>query len=165
MNAATQRVRGATALLACCSAGLLFVGCAEMPSGPAVAVMPGPYKPFEVFVQDDQLCRGWASHSIGIPGNEAAANAVMASTALGATMGALAGAAIGNSRDAGAGAVFGALTGAAIGQSQGNATAWSAQRRYDIAYQQCMYAKGNQVPAYGYRDPPRQTPPPPPPQR
>ncbi|HND25830.1 MAG TPA: hypothetical protein PK229_16020, partial [Rhodocyclaceae bacterium] len=26
-----------------------------------------------------------------------------------------------------------------------------AQRRYDIAYQQCMYAKGNQLPgAYGY---------------
>ena len=27
------------------------------------------------------------------------------------------------------------------------------QRRYDIAYQQCMYAKGNQLPGYGYRQP------------
>ena len=43
-----------------------------------------------------------------------------------------------------------------------------AQRRYDIAYQQCMYAKGNQLPgsAYRYRAtplPPQAYPYPPPP--
>jgi hypothetical protein len=43
---------------------------------------------------------------------------------------------------------------------------WEAQRRYDGAYQQCMYAKGNQIPGAmrqtrrGYGPPP---PPPPPP--
>ncbi|HEX7688085.1 MAG TPA: hypothetical protein VF453_10275, partial [Burkholderiaceae bacterium] len=77
--------------------GLLAVaaalaGCAQMPTGPTVAVGPGPYKPFEVFVQDDQLCRGWAAHSIGLPGNDEAARAFIGSTAVGAAVGALAGA-------------------------------------------------------------------------
>jgi hypothetical protein len=40
---------------------------------------------------------------------------------------------------------------------------WSVQRRYDNAYMQCMYAKGNQVP--GVTRPSRMAyPPPPPPQ-
>jgi hypothetical protein len=53
----------------------------------------------------------------------------------------------------------GATVGAAAGSDQSVAASWSAQRRYDIAYQQCMYAKGNHVPAYGYR---LESPPPPP---
>jgi hypothetical protein len=41
------------------------------------------------------------------------------------------------------------------------------QRRYDIAYQQCMYAKGNQLPGQAVRQnipppPPPPAPPPPP---
>ena len=36
--------------------------------------------------------------------------------------------------------------GAMAGTGQSAATAWSAQRRYDIAYSQCMYARGNVVP-------------------
>ena len=53
---------------------------------------------------------------------------------------------------------------------------WMVQRRYDIAYQQCMYAKGHQIPMaarYAPRQqapqhaapppPPPGTPPPPPP--
>lgn len=54
-------------------ASLLLAGCVEMPAGPTVAVMPGPNKPFDVFVQDIALCRDWASHSIGVPGHDAAA--------------------------------------------------------------------------------------------
>ncbi|HMW53536.1 MAG TPA: FAD-dependent oxidoreductase, partial [Rhodocyclaceae bacterium] len=42
-------------------------------------------------------------------------------------------------------------TGTAAGASDARYAGADAQRRYDIAYQQCMYAKGNQLPgAYGY---------------
>ncbi len=39
---------------------------------------------------------------------------------------------------------------------------YEAQRRYDIAYQQCMYAYGNIIPGVKYTSPARQMPPPPP---
>ena len=38
----------------------LLGGCATMPTGPTVAAMPGPGKPFEVFQADDYACRQWA---------------------------------------------------------------------------------------------------------
>jgi len=139
-----------------------LAGCAQMPTGPSVAVGPGPYKPFEIFVQDDELCRGWAAHSIGLPGHDDAARAFIASTTAGAALGAVAGAALGGGRAVGGGAAVGAVAGAAVGSDQSATLAWNAQRRYDIAYQQCMYAKGNYVPAYGYRpDAPAVIPPPP----
>ena len=61
-----------------------------MPVGPSVAVMPGANKPFDIFMQDDQLCRSWASHAIGLPGHDAAAARMLASTLAAATIGALA---------------------------------------------------------------------------
>lgn len=131
-------------------AGVLLVGCAPMPMGPTIAVMPTANKPFEVFVQDDQLCRGWAAHSIGQPGNELAAQQVIGSAAAGAVVGALLGAAVGDHHSAGVGAAMGTVVGGSVGANQGAATAWNAQRAYDIAYQQCMYSKGNHVaPPYG----------------
>ena len=62
------------------------------------------------------------------------------------------------------------VAGTASGGSQAGYAGADAQRRYDIAYQQCMYAKGNQLPGYGYRQPapapsggtPHYYPPPPP---
>ncbi len=39
--------------------------------------------------------------------------------------------------------------------------AWMMQRRYDIAYQQCMYSRGNMIP--GASPPPGGSAPPPPP--
>jgi hypothetical protein len=69
--------------------------------------------------------------------------------------------------DPGIGAAIGAgsglLTGTASGAEAGRVYGWQAQRQYDIAYQQCMYAKGNQLPgaprkAYNSR---RMPPPPP----
>jgi hypothetical protein len=33
-------------------------------------------------------------------------------------------------------------------------TAWMLQRRYDIAYQQCMYARGHQIPGVSRAAPP-----------
>jgi len=64
-------------------------------------------------------------------------------------IGALAGAMIGDHRSVGAGAAIGTAIGAGSGASQSVAGGWNAQQRYDIAYQQCMYSKGNTVPGYG----------------
>jgi hypothetical protein len=116
---------------------LVFSGCANIPNGPSVAVMPAPGKPFDLFVAEDRECRQFAQQSIGTTANQDA-------------------------------------MGSDASRYSGN----EAQRRYDIAYEQCMYAKGNQLPqssAYlprgNYSQPPAQpaapvpsyNPPPPPP--
>lgn len=145
------------------AAVVVLSACAQMPSGPSVAVMPGPNKPFDVFMQEEQLCRGWAAHSVGIPGHQADADRLLASTVTGAVIGAIAGAMVGGDRNVGAGAALGTAIGASAGANQSATSTWAAQRRYDIAYQQCMYSKGNHVPSYGdgyYR---YRAPPPPPP--
>ena len=143
-------------------ASVLLAGCAPMPTGPSVAVMPAPNKPFEVFMQEEQLCRSWAAHSIGLQGNDAAADTMLRSTVTGAAIGAIAGAMIGGDRNIGAGAAMGTVVGASAGANQSNVTAWNAQRRYDVAYQQCMYSKGNLVPSYEYGSYRYSAPPPPP---
>jgi uncharacterized protein YcfJ len=158
-----KMVRPLTGVLALAS--LFLASCAPMPVGPTVAVMPAANKPFEIFMQDDQLCRGWAAHSVGQPGNDAAAQQLIGSTVTGAVIGALAGAAIGDHRSAGAGAAAGTLIGGTIGASQSAATGWNAQRSYDIAYQQCMYSKGNIVSQSRYGASPYYAPPPPLPPR
>ncbi len=148
------------------AATAVLAGCAQMPTGPTAHVMPGPNKPFEVFVADDRLCRDWAHSQVGGPGADAAAQRVAAATAAGVVLGAAAGAALGgNHGAAGVGAAMGGMTGAAVGANQSQYSANTAQRRYDIAYQQCMYAKGNQVPGVGharYRSAPAPVPPAPP---
>ena len=148
--------------------GLVVMGgCATIPVGPSVMVMPGPGKPFEAFQLDDNACRQWAGQQIGVSPEEAAnktrAGGAVLGTLAGAAVGAAVGAAYGN---AGAGAAIGAgsglLVGTAAGSAQADATRWELQRRCDIAYQQCMFAKGNRPPGYVER-PARVYPPPPPP--
>ena len=89
------------------------------------------------------------------------------SAVVGTALGALAGAAIGgNSRGAGVGAGVGLLAGSAAGAGAGQQSGYALQRRYDHAYQQCMYAKGHRVPVagrYGATEQRAYTPPPPPP--
>ena len=147
----------------CVLSVLFMAGCAEMPSGPTIAVMPGPNKPFEVFLQDEQLCRNWAEQSIGLPGNNIPRDQLLRSLLAGAVIGAAAGALLGGHHQADAGAAMGTVMGAAAGSGAGNMSAWRAQRQYDIAYQQCMYAKGNHVPAYESASYRNVAPPPPPP--
>lgn len=130
---------------------LALAGCATLPSGPSVMVLPAPGKPFEVFMSDDALCRRWAERQIGMNPQEAANQTVVSGaavgTVIGAGVGALLGAASGNP---GAGAAIGAggglLAGTAIGSDNSRVYGYQAQRRYDNSYVQCMYAKGNQVP-------------------
>jgi uncharacterized protein YcfJ len=140
-------MRAAYLLITTGAAAVLLSACAPMPpQGPTMAAMPAPNKPFEVFVQDDQLCRNWAASSIGP--RDAANNQMLASTVTGTLIGAAAGALAGDHHGAGTGAAVGTLAGAGVGVNQGSMSAWSMQRRYDIAYQQCMYAKGNVIPGY-----------------
>jgi len=148
---------------------LLVGGCATVPTGPSVMVLPSPSKPFEQFQVDDGACRQWAAQQIGAPPgepiNQNAAIGATVGTLVGAGLGAAIGAAAGNP---GIGAAIGAGSGLLVGGASGAnadwASGWEAQRRYDFAYQQCMYAKGNQIPGV-VRQAPRQyrVPPPPPP--
>ena len=132
-------------------AALLLLGaCATIPNGPSVMALPGTGKSFDQFRADDADCRQFALSQIGgANANQAAVASGVTSAAIGAGVGALAGAAMGGHDSAGAGAGMGLLAGSAIGASSGQASGYEAQRRYDIAYIQCMYAKGEQVPVPG----------------
>jgi len=48
-------------LLASITAVVLLGGCVQQPPGPTVAVMPAPYKPFEVFQQDQAICMAYGN--------------------------------------------------------------------------------------------------------
>jgi Glycine-zipper domain len=140
---------------------VLLAGCAELPLGPSVAVMPAPGKPFDLFVGEEALCRSYAEQQVGISPQQATHNSTVtgavAGTALGAAAGAAIGAAVGHpGPGAGVGGGTGLLTGSAVGANAGYGASWTIQRRYDIAYEQCMYAKGNQIPGVpgGYAPPP-----------
>ncbi len=88
-------------------------------------------------------------------------------TLLGGALGAAIGAAAGNpGLGAAVGAGSGLVLGTATGANAGAYTGMSMQQRYDTAYTQCMYAKGNQVPTAAQWAPRRTgyaAPPPPPP--
>ena len=150
---------------------VLLAGCVAVPVGPTVAVMPAPGKPFDIFVGEERECRAYAEQAIGLMPGQANQNAV-ASAVVGTAVGAAAGGLIGGDEGAAAGAGVGLLAGTASGTSWSAYASADAQWRYDIAYQQCMYAKGNQLPGYVYpyrRSAPVATPyyypPPPPPRR
>ena len=143
--------------------------CATAPIGPSVMVLPGHGKPFDQFQMDDAVCRQWATQQSGAVGGSSQAQSTLAGAAVGTLIGGAVGAglgAIGGNPGLGAavGAGFGAVGGTATGASAGQASDWNVQRRYDIAYQQCMFAKGNQIPGAVRRSgQPAYGPPPPPP--
>jgi hypothetical protein len=127
--------------------------------------MPAPGKPFEVFVAEETVCQQYAAMRVGLVPPQAAEQSVLSSTAAGTVLGAAAGALLGAAAGrpevgAAAGAGTGLLVGTAVGADAGYGAAGMLQWRYDIAYTQCMYAKGNQVPGFPVLSPP---PPPPPP--
>ncbi len=147
----------------------VFAGCATIPRGPSVMVLPPPGKPFELFQAEDAICRQWAAQQIGQSPQETVNQNTLTSAVAGTIIGAGLGAAIGStSGDVGAGAAIGGASGLLLGTAAGADSAkvygWEAQRRYDIAYMQCMYAKGNQIPGVvtRTRSLQRMQPPPPP---
>ena len=158
-----NRVLLAAAVIAAMSA------CTTLPTGPSVMAMPGSGKSFDEFRADDAMCRQFAlEQSGGATANQASVNSGLESAAVGTAVGAAAGALVGGHQGAGTGAAAGLLVGALSGAGAGQSSGYVAQRRYDNAYVQCMYAKGNAVPVAGQRPRARRyeqplTPPPPPP--
>jgi hypothetical protein len=135
----------------------LVAGCAATPMGPTVPVMPAPYKPFEVFRQDQTACTDYAERQVA--GLARMANGAQVATGVAATvLGAGLGAAIGGGRGAAIGAAEGAMAGTIIGAGGSERSQADLQQRYDAAYTQCMYGHGNQVPGFA----PINSPPPPP---
>src|SRR5687768_13453441 len=166
-------------------AALVLSACASIPTGPNVMVLPGTGKGFDQFQADDAVCRQWAAQQTGTTPDKAATNSTVTGAAIGTVTGAAAGAAIGAAAGspatgAAVGAGVGLAAGTGIGAGHASSAHLSVQQRYDIAYMQCMYAKGNQIPVRaaapryaappvppppppGVPPPPRGTPPPPPP--
>lgn len=153
--------------------GVLVSGCATIPTGPSVMVLPGTGKAFEQFQVDDTACRQWALQQCGMaPGDAATSSGVTSAavgTVLGAGLGAAIGAAAGNpALGAAVGAGAGLFGGGLVGANAAYASGTAVQYRYDVAYKQCMYAKGNQIPVAARSVRPGQpgyvaAPPPPPP--
>ncbi|TPG58394.1 glycine zipper family protein [Ewingella americana] len=130
-------------------------GCVSPPSSPDVTVLPGSSKSYGQFRQDDILCRNSAQDSVS-GGAQAASNNAAGTAAAGTVVGAAAGALLGAaSGHAGPGALIGAGSGLLVGSAMGSNTAGMSsgdlQNQYDVVYTQCMYAKGNKIPAaYAY---------------
>lgn len=139
------RVHGAVLLLA-------LGACATYPSAPRVTAFPGSGMSFEQFRRDDFNCREYALRAIGAnpaqdSARQGAIDSAVAGTAIGAAAGALIGSASGHpgtgaAIGAGSGLVLGSLAGADAYRTSGSRT----QGRYDMAYVQCMYGRGHQVP-------------------
>ena len=153
---------------------LLLAGCATPPpSGPSIMVLPGSGKSFDQFRYDDYECRQYASAQVGgTTAADAQTNSAVKSAAIGTAVGAAAGGLMGGNSGAGVGAGVGLAAGALAGTDASARSGYSLQQRYDIGYQQCMYAKGHQIPMAANRYTPRRAapgaapsiaPPPPPP--
>ena len=158
----TTRLSSPIKILAVACASLA-AACATEPTGPTVQVLPAQNKPFEVFQQEQATCKQYASDQIAgkvDAANERGLGAAVLTTALGAGLGA----AVGGGRGAAIGAGAGGVVGSNIGANSSAQQDRSIQGQYNMAYSQCMYAKGNQV--VNYSPPPRvyyvQPAPPPP---
>jgi len=129
---------------------LLLNACASVPNGPSSMALPGTGKDFEQFRLDDASCKQFAHDQIGgTTANMAGNDSFARSAALGTTLGAVVGAAAGGGRGAGIGAATGLLAGSVIGADEASMSSYGTQNRYDDAYIQCMYAKGERVPVSG----------------
>jgi uncharacterized protein YcfJ len=139
------------AFIAC----ILVSACVSPPMGPTISVMPAPNKPFDLFQQEQAYCTQYAQQQVQ-GGAEQATNQQLMTGAVGTVLGAGLGAAIGGGRGAAIGAASGALAGTAVGVAPAQQAQMTLQQRYDQAYAQCMYSRGNQVPGYAptYAAPP-----------
>lgn len=154
-------------------AALLAVSaCTTVPNEPSVMVLPGTGKTFEQFRADNESCKQYAfEQANGTTPDTAGVNSGVRSAAVGTLLGAAAGAAINGGKGASTGAGAGLALGGLAGTGAAETSSSLLQQRYDIGYQQCMYAKGHRIPASGglmgyfFRDYPAPgpaTPPPPP---
>jgi outer membrane lipoprotein SlyB len=133
-------------------------------------VLPGSTKSFDQFRFDDNECRQFASSQIGgATAAQAQTDSAVKSAVVGTAIGAAAGGLLGGNSGAGVGAGIGLAGGALAGTGASQQSGYSLQQRYDFGYQQCMYAKGHQIPMASRYDrtarpaPGPSVPPPPPP--
>jgi hypothetical protein len=155
---------------------MALAGCALTPSGPSVMVLPGMHKSTAQFQTDSQACQQQAQAQVA-PSVDAANNQTAASAIVGTAIGAAVGALVGYYGGYGGyghyghyaqqatawGAGTGLLYGGAVGGAGSQAANPGLQQRYDVAYMQCMYSLGNQVPGQpSARQRPPAPPPPPP---
>ncbi|CAG9934256.1 hypothetical protein [Candidatus Nitrotoga arctica] len=139
------------------AAVLVLGGCASVPTGPGVLVLPGTGRNFDQFRLDDVDCRQYASSQIGGgTANAAATDSGVRSAVIGTVIGATAGVLFGGHNSVGVGAGSGLLIGSMAGMGTGESSGFNLQQRYDFGYQQCMYAKGHRVPVSGRLDYSRQ---------
>lgn len=136
----------AKAVTASLVALMMLSGCVTEPRGPDVPAMPGKGKAWADFQRDDYECRDFADGRVAGRAENANDHAIL-STIIGAGLGAALGGAIGGGNGAGIGAAAGGVAGTAYGSNQSAYAQGSLQRRYNIAYAQCMSAKGNDVPS------------------
>ena len=126
---------------------LLLAGCVSTPTGPMVMILPAHGKTLNVFHDDQIVCKNSASEEVA--GEAGHADWMQAVVAGGAT---LLGAGIGGVAGGGKGALIGAGVGAAGGGAAsyipGSKAQSTIQQRYDAAYAQCMFTRGNQVPGF-----------------
>ena len=132
------------------AAMLLLAGCVATPTGPTVSVMPAHNKTIDAFRDDQVLCKDDAGKEVA--GEAGHADWMQAAIAGGGT---LLGAGIGAAAGGGQGALIGAGVGAAGGSAASyipaSKTQKTLQQRYDTAYSQCMYLRGNQVAGFARR--------------
>ncbi len=121
-----------------------------VPQGPLVVISPESGKPPDLFAAEQDYCRSDASALVDTGESE---GSVMRSAVVGTLLGAVAGSVFsGRHHDNTAiGAVAGLAMGAAAGSNEQAVEEANAQRRFDAAYTQCMFAKGNGTPRVVYR--------------
>ena len=122
-------------------------GCASPFLGPTVEVKPSADKPFATFQDDQAACERYAAIETSTDTESANKRAVEA-IALETHVGTPYGVATGNGRG----------TALQLEPPKSRVTIWNArlyrkppyevQQRYNIAYMQCMYSKGNRVPQF-----------------
>jgi hypothetical protein len=123
------------------ASALALAGCVSVPTSPSTMALPGSTKGFDQFQHDDGACRQYAYDAVG--GNTATAaqqDSAVRSALAGAVIGALIGGAINGGHGAAVGAGVGGAAGGIAGVGASEYSAHEAQRRYDQAYTQCMYA-------------------------
>ena len=125
---------------------------AAPPTGPRVVAMPGQGKSWDQFQQDQAGCEQYAQSQMPPSGQTQAISqqnslgTAAAGTAIGAGTGAALGSLSGHmGTGLGIGALVGVLGGAAVAGNNTQASADSLQRRYDIAYAQCMVGHGESI--------------------
>jgi hypothetical protein len=125
-----------------------LAGCTVLPPDePSVLVLPGQGKSFDQFRADNGICKQFAHEQVaGRTAGSVAVDSGVRSAAVGTLLGAAAGAAINGGHGASVGAGTGLALGGLSGAGAANDASSQLQQRYDIGYEQCMYAKGHRIP-------------------